>query len=160
MLGGLYGDLPPPSSATDDSSTTTSATNVWSSSVKMAPPTLRKPLPPSQTILRPPNPKPKQSQITTVSKNTIAIQPPAVDNPNPNPTTSAFQPALVGVTSSVLEEYDPARPNDYEDYRRSERGSKQRQRSGENWRRERGERGKGRRERRERGIAIGIGIGN
>ncbi|KAK4440227.1 DNA-damage-repair/toleration protein, chloroplastic [Sesamum alatum] len=124
MLGGLYGDLPPPSSATDDTSTTTSATNVWSSSVKMAPPTLRKPLPTPQTILRPPNPKPKQSQTTTVSKNTIATQPPTVENTNPNPSTSAFQPALVGVTSSVLEEYDPARPNDYEDYRR-ERKRKQ-----------------------------------
>ncbi|KAL0352793.1 UNVERIFIED_CONTAM: DNA-damage-repair/toleration protein, chloroplastic [Sesamum angustifolium] len=124
MLGGLYGDLPPPSSATDDSSTTTSATNVWSSSVKMAPPTLRKPVPPPQTILRPPNPKPKQSQTTTVSKNTIAIQPPVVENTSHNPTTSSFQPALVGVTSSVLEEYDPARPNDYEDYRR-ERKRKQ-----------------------------------
>ncbi|KAL0305427.1 UNVERIFIED_CONTAM: DNA-damage-repair/toleration protein, chloroplastic [Sesamum radiatum] len=123
MLGGLYGDLPPPSSATDDSSTTTSATNVWSSSVKMAPPTLRKPVAPPHTILRPPNPKPKQSQTTTVSKNTIAIQP-VVENTSHNPTTSSFQPALVGVTSSVLEEYDPARPNDYEDYRR-ERKRKQ-----------------------------------
>ena len=28
------------------------------------------------------------------------------------------QPALVGVTSSVIEEYNPARPNDYEEYRR------------------------------------------
>ncbi|CAN1290246.1 DNA-damage-repair/toleration protein DRT111, chloroplastic [Linum perenne] len=31
------------------------------------------------------------------------------------------QPALVGVQSLVIEEYDPARPNDYEDYRREKK---------------------------------------
>ena len=31
------------------------------------------------------------------------------------------QPALVSVTSTVIEEYDPARPNDYEDYRREKK---------------------------------------
>ncbi|KAL0814934.1 hypothetical protein Bca101_071377 [Brassica carinata] len=31
------------------------------------------------------------------------------------------QPALVGVTSSVIEEYDPARPNDYEECRREKK---------------------------------------
>ncbi|KAI3455937.1 hypothetical protein Pfo_012600 [Paulownia fortunei] len=123
MLGGLYGDLPPPS-ARDDSSTTTSTTNVWSSSVKMAPPTLRKPFPPPQTIIRAQHLKPKQSQPTTVSKHTTTTQPTADENINPNPSTASFQPALVGVTSTVVEEYDPARPNDYEDYRR-ERKRKQ-----------------------------------
>ncbi|GER36792.1 splicing factor 45 [Striga asiatica] len=119
MVGGLYGDLPPPSSAAEDSGATTSTTNVWSSSVKMVPPTLRKPQPP-QTILRAPHPKPKQPQpklTTTAPQN-------ADENTNPNPSTSSFQPALVGVTSSVIDEYDPARPNDYEDYRR-ERKRKQ-----------------------------------
>ncbi|CAA0823756.1 DNA-damage-repair/toleration protein DRT111-chloroplastic [Striga hermonthica] len=119
MVGGLYGDLPPPSSAAEDGGATTSATNIWSSSVKMVPPTLRKPQPP-QTILRPPHTKPKQSQpklTTTAPQN-------ADENTNPNPSTASFQPALVGVTSSVVDEYDPARPNDYEDYRR-ERKRKQ-----------------------------------
>ncbi|KAK6154833.1 hypothetical protein DH2020_009081 [Rehmannia glutinosa] len=124
MLGGLYGDLPPPSSTGDDSSTTTSASNVWSSSAKMAPPTLRKPFPPPQTILRPQHAKPKPSQPSTSSKLTTIVQPSADENRNPNPTTVSFQPALVGVTSSVVEEYDPARPNDYEEYRR-ERKRKQ-----------------------------------
>ncbi|KAG2304031.1 hypothetical protein Bca52824_032682 [Brassica carinata] len=60
MLGGLYGDLPPPS---DDDKP--SGNSVWSSSTKMAPPTLRKPpaFAPTQTILRPQNkPKPIPSQ--------------------------------------------------------------------------------------------------
>ncbi|KAL0321399.1 UNVERIFIED_CONTAM: DNA-damage-repair/toleration protein, chloroplastic [Sesamum radiatum] len=117
MLGGLYGDLPPPSSTADESSTNTSASNVWSSSAKMAPPTLRKPFPPPQTILRPQHAKPKPSQHSAVSKHTTIIQPTADENRNPNPG-STFQPALVGLTSSVVEEYDPARPNDYEEYRR------------------------------------------
>ncbi|GFQ08234.1 DNA-damage-repair/toleration protein drt111 chloroplastic [Phtheirospermum japonicum] len=120
MLGGLYGDLPPPSSSADDGATTTSTTNVWSSSVKMAPAALRKPIPPPQTILRPQHSKPKQPQ----PKLTTTTHPNADENTNPNPTAASFQPALVGVTSSVADEYDPARPNDYEDYRR-ERKRKQ-----------------------------------
>lgn len=88
----------------------------------MAPPTLRKPFPPPQTILRPQHAKPKPVQAAAVSKT--ITQPTADENRNPNPTTTSFQPALVGVTSSVVEEYDPSRPNDYEEYRR-ERKRKQ-----------------------------------
>lgn len=44
MLGGLYGDLPPPSSTDDENRTPNkNSSNVWSSSHKMAPSTLRKP---------------------------------------------------------------------------------------------------------------------
>ncbi|XP_075486887.1 LOW QUALITY PROTEIN: DNA-damage-repair/toleration protein 111 [Primulina tabacum] len=114
MLGGLYGDLPPPSSTSDDSSTS----NVWSSSAKMAPPTLRKPFATPQTILRSQPPKPKPTHPSNVARSAAATQPVT------DPGTAWFQPALVGLTSSVMEEYDPSRPNDYEDYLR-ERKRKQ-----------------------------------
>ena len=107
MLGGLYGDLPPPS---DDDKPTGNSSSVWSSSTKMAPPTLRKPpaFAPTQTIIRPQNkPKPPPPPPPSSSQSVI--------------TPAASQPALVGVTSSVIEEYDPARPNDYEDYRREKK---------------------------------------
>ncbi|KAL6546319.1 hypothetical protein OROMI_022040 [Orobanche minor] len=146
MLGGLYGDLPPPSSTSDDGAATSTA-NVWSSSVKMAPSTLRKPFPPAQTIIRPQHPKPKQSQPKLIT----ATQPNTDENTNPNPSTASFHPALVAVTSSVVDEYDPARPNDYEDYRRER---KRRQAEAEVRReleeRERREREREEREKRER----------
>ena len=37
------------------------------------------------------------------------------------PGEVAPQPELVGVNSVVVEEHDPARPNDYEDYRREKK---------------------------------------
>ncbi|XP_071690192.1 DNA-damage-repair/toleration protein 111-like [Rutidosis leptorrhynchoides] len=119
MLGGLYGDLPPPSSTstTDDDShsnkTPNPSSNVWSSTVKMAPPTLRKPsastlIPPPKTLIKPQQTKPK---IVNSSASSMGVGPTDMISRN-----QSFQPALVGVTSSVLEEYDPARPNDYEEY--------------------------------------------
>uniref|UniRef100_A0A0R0E5T2 G-patch domain-containing protein n=1 Tax=Glycine max TaxID=3847 RepID=A0A0R0E5T2_SOYBN len=110
MLGGLYGDLPPPSSAEEDNKPTP---NVWSSSTKMAPATLRKPaslFAPPQTLLRA-QPKPRPT-TTTIPKPILS------SSPAPPPDDALLQPALVGVQSTVLEEYDPTRPNDYEDYRR------------------------------------------
>ncbi|XP_051136201.1 DNA-damage-repair/toleration protein DRT111, chloroplastic isoform X2 [Andrographis paniculata] len=148
MLGGLYGDLPPPSSSADENSTTTSTSNVWSSSAKMAPPTLRKPFPPPQTILRPQHakPRPATAQPTTVTKTTVTSHSIADENRNPNPTPASFQPALVGVTSSVVEEYDPSRPNDYEEYRRE----KKRKQAEADLRRELEERERREKEREER----------
>ncbi|GAB2234333.1 hypothetical protein Drorol1_Dr00003581 [Drosera rotundifolia] len=116
MLGGLYGDLPPPSTTTDAAATKPpqpAAAAIWSSAAKFAPPTLRKP----------------QSTTTTTTPTSHLPKPhKTLTNPNPNPnqpppqtSASSFQPALVGVTASVVEEYDPARPNDYEEYRRERR---------------------------------------
>ncbi|KAK8969722.1 hypothetical protein KSP40_PGU008861 [Platanthera guangdongensis] len=116
MLGGLYGDLPPPSSKSS-ADEEKSSKSVWSSSAKMAPPTLRKTpsvLPSPQSLLK--------SQLTQI-KNKTPITPQS-KGPYSNAdidTRSSFQPALVAATSSVLDEYDPARPNDYEEYRREKK---------------------------------------
>uniref|UniRef100_A0A803QE52 DNA-damage-repair/toleration protein DRT111, chloroplastic n=1 Tax=Cannabis sativa TaxID=3483 RepID=A0A803QE52_CANSA len=101
MLGGLYGDLPPPSSADEEKSTNSS---VWSSSTKMAPPTLRKPssiFAPPQTILKP---QIKNKPLTSVQPKPITSPAVAVAPlPSIIPEVVA-QPALVGVTSTVIEE--------------------------------------------------------
>lgn len=112
MLGGLYGDLPPPSSSGDDDKASTAS--VWSSATKMAPPTLRKP---STTFAPPPSLLRNQHLRPPKAASASASAAPAAE-PAPVLTPAAsFQPAFVAV-QSVMEEYDPARPNDYEDYRK------------------------------------------
>ncbi|XP_078438105.1 D111/G-patch domain-containing protein [Wolffia australiana] len=159
MLGGLYGDLPPPSSSSSNANDEKGGSNsaVWSSSTKMAPPTLRKP---SSIFPTPPSVlKNQPSQIKT--KPVIVPKQNSSDSPLPAPFENginkgqSFQPALVGVTSTIIEEYDPARPNDYEDYKR-ERARKSKEaairRELENRRREDEERER-EREQREREAA-------
>ena len=104
MLGGLYGDLPPPTSAPGDEDKP--AASVWSSATKMAPPTLRKP----SATFAPPTSLLRHTRPAAPRTTTVQHQPPVPT------TTTTFHPAAL--VAAVLEEYDPARPNDYEDYRK------------------------------------------
>ncbi|KAL9425741.1 hypothetical protein AB3S75_032662 [Citrus x aurantiifolia] len=101
MLGGLYGDLPPPS---DEDKPTNTTTTVWSI------------FGPPQTILKAQSkPKTTQNSLPTRPYSSPAIAPSLDD------VAALLQLASVGVTSTIIEEHDPARPNDYEDYRREKK---------------------------------------
>ncbi|XP_010926953.1 DNA-damage-repair/toleration protein 111 [Elaeis guineensis] len=124
MLGGLYGDLPPPSSAPSADEEKSSSSAVWSSSAKMAPSTLRKPssvFAPPQSVLKSQQSQSKAKSSTTPQIKTSSSFTPPPALPDNGTKSPSFQPALVGVTSTVIDEYDPARPNDYEEYRREKK---------------------------------------
>jgi splicing factor 45 len=148
MLGGLYGDLPPPSSSAGDDDKASTA-SVWSSATKMAPPTLRKPastFAPPPSVLR--NQHLRQPRAAAAAAPTSAA--PVIEAAAAPVPAAFFQPAFVAVQS--LEEYDPARPNDYEDYRKEKlRRAKEAELNKELERRRREEQGLEReREQRER----------
>ncbi|GJN00873.1 hypothetical protein PR202_ga18095 [Eleusine coracana subsp. coracana] len=149
MLGGLYGDLPPPSSSAGDDEKASTA-SVWSSATKMAPPTLRKPastFAPPPSVLRNQHLRPARAAVAAAPTSAA----PVVEAAAPVPAAT-FQPAFVAVQSTVLEEYDPAKPNDYEDYRKEKlRRAKEAELSKELERRRREEQERDReREQRER----------
>ncbi|CAN1146742.1 DNA-damage-repair/toleration protein DRT111, chloroplastic [Linum perenne] len=118
MFGGLYGDLPPPSKTAEEEKSSANASAAWSTTTLMAPPTLRKSSTAfaPQTILKSAS-KTKPNSATKVS----LLTPPPMSGIQAAKREEVSQPALVGVQSLVIEEYDPARPNDYEDYRREKK---------------------------------------
>jgi splicing factor 45 len=148
MLGGLYGDLPPPSSSAGDDVKASTA-SMWSSATKMAPPTLRKhasTFAPPPSVLR--NQHLRQPRATAAVALTSAApaSAPVVEVAAPAPAAS-FQPAFV----AVLQDYDPARPNDYDNYRKEKlRRAKEAELNKELERRRREEREREAREREER----------
>lgn len=83
----------------------------------MAPPTLRK----TPSVLPSPHSLLKNQQTQIKNKTPLPPQSKIAYSNADVDARSSFQPALVAATSSVIEEYDPARPNDYEEYRREKK---------------------------------------
>ncbi|KAG0625993.1 hypothetical protein M758_2G094200 [Ceratodon purpureus] len=139
MLGGLYGDLPPPSAVGEEDSAGVPANgpvgaSAWSNN-KLAPSNVRKPsfFAPPTSVLR------NQGSATKGTPKgapagggggLLATSRWTGDNVGATPERQVsppvvhHQPALVAVSSRVLEEYDPARPNDYDEYCRERRRRK------------------------------------
>eukprot|EP00897_Mesotaenium_endlicherianum_P004794 jgi/Mesen1/4342/ME000022S03631 len=146
MVGGLFGDLPPPSKAEEAKAEAAAQAKAsianWSAS-KLAPSALRKPSPfttPPPSVLRnqagggsatkskPPfNPSRLSAAVASLTaRNVDSGASPSTSVPNDHVSIAppSFQPVLVGANALVTEEYDPARPNDYEDILRERRKRK------------------------------------
>ena len=144
MLGGLYGDLPPPSAAADDESSGKNAgvplngplaASVWSNN-KLAPSNVRKPsyFAPPTSVLRSQGSATKPKAPSGAAQGLLATSRWTGDGAGGGNVAATperqvsppviHQPALVAVSSRVLEEYDPARPNDYDEYCRERRRRK------------------------------------
>ncbi|KAH7426237.1 hypothetical protein KP509_11G091900 [Ceratopteris richardii] len=137
MLGGLYGDLPPPSSSgvgEDESKSSQlnnggapASTSVWSgSAVKLAPSTLRKPALPHSLLRNQASlAKPKTSTVSTAKVIGAAVPSYASSENVSVPFAPPSPPRqLVGAAAALTDEYDPARPNDYEEFCRERRKRK------------------------------------
>eukprot|EP00250_Pteridium_aquilinum_P032837 c4770_g1_i1 orf=281-1549(+) len=143
MLGGLYGDLPPPSSSSlgEDEAKGSSllinggasaGASLWSNSAaKMAPSTLRKPslfaAPPSVLKNQSSAVKPKTAASSTGKIGGFGLSSygstDMADMPMPFAPPSPPR-QLVGASAALTDEYDPARPNDYEEFCRERRKRK------------------------------------
>ncbi|GAQ78379.1 G-patch domain containing protein [Klebsormidium nitens] len=171
MFGGLYGDLPPPSAAKEGEQSKGSGDDEkkpgsgWSAnkmflaprktaavfgpppSVLRAQSTPSAPRPSVRPSVRPPlsSAQPDTGPRWGPEANGAAPPTEYIQAPMNGAHPGLAQPALVGASAALVDEYDPARPNDYEDYvaiKKRRLAEEERRREAERRRREEEEREK------------------